>query len=140
MDVFDKEKRSEIMSHVKGKNTAPEMRVRTLLHALGYRYRLHNRSLPGNPDIVLRKHDAVIFVHGCFWHGHKGCSRSRRPQTRREFWDHKLDETIQRDEKNITALHSLGWRVHLIWECETRNRMSLKDRLDFILRLGELSK
>ena len=140
MDVFDSDKRSEIMSRVKGKNTAPEMRVRTILHALGFRYRLHNKLLPGNPDIVLKKHEAVIFVHGCFWHGHIGCSRSRRPQTRRKFWNRKLDETILRDKRNITTLRSLGWSVHLIWECETKNRKSLKEKLDVILRPGELSK
>ena len=118
------------MSTVKSKGTDIEKRVRSLLHRTGFRYRLHVRELPGKPDIVLPKHKTVIFVHGCFWHQHPGCSKSKRPVTRAEFWAKKLDDNMRRDESNVGLLESLRWRVIVVWECETRNPEKLANRLN----------
>ena len=121
--MFTPQKRSEIMSKVHSSNTTPELRVRKLLYGLGYRFRLYRRNLPGNPDIILPKYRTVIFVNGCFWHGCPTCKRAKiRPQTNIEYWNNKLDRTLQRDKNNITALENLGWRVIVIWECETKKR------------------
>lgn len=106
------------MSRVCGKDTSPELRVRSALHRLGFRFRLHRDDLPGRPDIVLPKHNAVIFVHGCFWHGHRNCSRSTRPTSNVPFWNKKLDKNTLRDRKARRALLSLGWKVLIIWECQ----------------------
>ena len=120
-DMFDKQKRSEIMAKVQGANTTPEIRVRKLLHSMGYRFRLHRHDLPGKPDIVLTKHKIAIFVHGCFWHGCPTCRRAKiRPVANAEYWENKLNRTMERDKNNITALEQLGWRIMVIWECETR--------------------
>lgn len=108
--------RSKMMSAVRGKDTAPEKAVRSALFSAGYRYRLHRRDLPGAPDIVLPRHHTVVFVHGCFWHGHK-CRKGRRPSSNTEFWNAKLDGNIARDERNRAALSALGWQVKIIWEC-----------------------
>lgn len=108
------------MARVKQKDTAPEMVVRKTLHRLGYRFRLHRRDLPGNPDIVLPKYKSVIFVHGCFWHGHD-CPRGKRPATNTEFWNTKLDKNLERDKVALDSLGQLGWRVQVIWECETKD-------------------
>ena len=129
MDVFTKEKRSRIMSKVKGKNTKPERLVRSLLHGMGYRFRLHRRDLPGNPDIVFPKHKKVIFVHGCFWHGHEDCLRSKRPSSNQEFWDEKLNKNIQRDKNNILTLRNMGWTPLIIWTCEIKDIVLLKLKL-----------
>lgn len=112
------------MARVKGKDTKPELRVRRLLHALGYRFRLHRRDLPGTPDLVFPGRRAVIFVHGCFWHRHPdpGCWRARLPKSRPEFWIPKLEANAARDAVNLAALAALGWRVLTIWECETTPR------------------
>jgi len=120
-DVFSSKKRSWIMSRVKGRDTKPEMTVRSLVHGMGYRFRLHRGDLPGDPDIVLPRHHKVIFVHGCFWHGHRGCPRSKRPSTNRAFWDVKLDRNTERDKRFQRALRGKGWKVLVVWECETRN-------------------
>jgi len=125
------------MSRIKGKNTKPEMRVRRLLHALGYRFRLHRKDLPGTPDIVLPRWKAVIFVHGCFWHIHEGCKRAKRPQTHKAFWDRKLQGNKARDAKKIEELEKLGYRCLVIWECETKDIAKLADRLTaFLPRQG----
>jgi DNA mismatch endonuclease (patch repair protein) len=116
------------MARVKNKNTAPELLVRRALHKRGYRFRLHRRDLPGNPDIVLPRYRTVIFVHGCFWHGHD-CARGKRPATRTEFWDEKLDRNIERDRLNQAALKLLGWTVIVIWECDLRDSSLLDDKL-----------
>lgn len=117
-DVFSPEKRSEVMRAVKGKDTKPEIALRKALHRLGYRYRLNVKDLPGKPDLVFPRHKTVIFVHGCFWHGH-GCKRGRRvPKTNRAYWKDKIARNKARDEKNANALKALGWRVVTIWECE----------------------
>ena len=122
-DMFDPAKRSEIMSKVHSHDTTPEIRVRKLLHCMGYRFRLRRRDLPGNPDIVLPKYKTVIFVHGCFWHGCPTCRRAKiRPAENAEYWNKKLDRTLERDRKNIAALKRAGWRVLVVWECETRKK------------------
>jgi DNA mismatch endonuclease, patch repair protein len=120
MDIYSREKRSEIMSKVQSQGTKPEIIVRKRLHSLGFRFRLHNRKLPGTPDIVLPRHHSVIFVHGCFWHHHKGCSKSKLPSSNTEFWEAKIAENVRRDKKKIAQLKRLGWRVLIIWECETK--------------------
>ena len=123
-DMFDLKKRSEIMSKVHSANTKPEIRVRKLLHSMGYRFRLQRRDLPGNPDIVLPRYKTVIFVHGCFWHGCPTCRRAKiRPQSNSEYWEKKLDRTLERDKHNQMLLDQLGWRVLVIWECETKKKL-----------------
>ncbi|MBY6193298.1 very short patch repair endonuclease [Marinobacter hydrocarbonoclasticus] len=124
MDIVSKQKRSEMMSKIGAKNTKPELIVRQTLHSQGYRFRLHVTKLPGKPDITLRKHNTVIFVHGCFWHGHN-CPLFRLPKSRTEFWRSKIEANQARDEKNIKLLRSKGWRVLIIWECALKG----KDRL-----------
>jgi DNA mismatch endonuclease (patch repair protein) len=135
-DMFDPKKRSEIMAKVHSANTTPEIRVRKLLHSMGYRFRLQRRDLPGNPDIVLSKYRTVIFVHGCFWHGCPTCRRAKiRPVANAEYWEKKLDRTIERDKVNVAALEQMGWRVVVIWECETKEKVrhKLRDRIKDIL-------
>jgi DNA mismatch endonuclease (patch repair protein) len=120
-DMFDAKKRSEIMSKVHSANTTPEIRIRKLLHSMGYRFRLHRSDLPGNPDIVLPKYKTVIFVHGCFWHGCPTCRHAGiRPIANAEYWEKKLNRTIERDKNNLAALEQMGWRVMVIWESETK--------------------
>lgn len=128
-DMFSSVDRSRIMSHVKSRNTAPEIAVRRLLHRLGYRFRLHRANLPGHPDIVLPRHRKVIFVHGCFWHGHRGCPRAGRPTSNTEFWNRKLDANVRRDGAAQGALVALGWQVLIVWQCETRDEMQLSSSL-----------
>lgn len=122
------------MASVGGKNTRPEIVVRRIVHRLGYRFRLHVRDLPGNPDIVLPRHRKAIFVHGCFWHGHRGCRRAARPTTNIEFWNKKLDENIGRDKRFRRELEALGWRTLVIWECCTKDLEQLERRLIRFLR------
>ncbi|MCY1259555.1 Very short patch repair protein [compost metagenome] len=121
--------RSDIMRAVKRVNTAPEMIVRQELHALGLRFRLHRRDLPGSPDIVLPKLRTVIFVHGCFWHRHSDCRYATTPKTRQEYWLPKFAANIERDTRKNAQLQVLGWRVLLVWECETKRREGLTLRL-----------
>lgn len=119
MDITDVATRSRMMAAISGRDTEPELFVRKALWARGFRYRLQDKGLPGKPDLVLPKHRAVVFVHGCFWHQH-GCSNSRRPRSRVEFWNAKLDRNVQRDTENVEALVNLGWRVGIVWECSIR--------------------
>lgn len=126
--------RSHLMSRVRQRSTTPECVVRSELHRLGYRFRLHRVELPGTPDIVLPCHRRVVFVHGCFWHGHRGCGRSRRPATNVRFWTAKLDRNIERDSENLERLRRLGWKVTVIWECETKDRAQLRQKLKRALR------
>lgn len=128
LDIIDPV-RSRIMASVKGKDTKPEMRVRKLAHALGYRYRLHRKDLPGTPDLVFPARAKVVFVHGCFWHRHRGCRKTTTPGTRQEFWLKKFEANIQRDEIAITQLNSQGWKVLIVWECETNNIPELAEKL-----------
>ena len=120
MDVHDKETRSYNMSQIKGKNTKPEIIVRKYLFSKGFRYRINVKSLPGSPDIVLKKYNTAIFINGCFWHGHEGCKYFVWPKTRKEFWQEKIQSNIQRDNKNIALLKDEGWNVITIWECELK--------------------
>ena len=124
-DVHTPEQRSRNMAAIKGRDTKPEMRVRSLLHSLGYRYRLHRKDLPGRPDIVLPKYRTAIFVHGCFWHSHDCRWGSVIPKTRPEFWAGKRQGTTERDARNIRALEAAGWRVLVIWECQLRSQEEL---------------
>ena len=119
-DVHDKATRSYNMSRIKGKDTKPEMLVRKFLHANGYRYRLHTKELPGKPDIVLPKYRTVIFINGCFWHGHEGCKYFSIPKTKTAWWLNKINTNIANDKKAIEALSKDGWKIITIWECELK--------------------
>lgn len=129
VDRLSSEARSQLMAAVGGKDTAPELAVRRLLHALGYRFRLHRRDLPGTPDVVLPRHGKVIFVHGCFWHGHRGCRLGRPAKSRIEYWGPKIAGNRARDARKAAALRRAGWSVATVWQCETRNINKLANRL-----------
>jgi DNA mismatch endonuclease (patch repair protein) len=133
-DSLSPERRSWNMSRIRSTDTAPERIVRSVLHSLGYRFRLHKKSLPGKPDIVLAKYRAVIFVHGCFWHRHQGCKFCYTPKSRAEFWIAKFAGNVARDQKQRQALVDLGWRVLTVWECETKDQQVLAEILDTYLR------
>lgn len=119
-DVVDAQTRSRMMSGIRGRDTRPEMLVRRGLHAAGFRFRLHAADLAGRPDLVLRRWNAVIFVHGCFWHRHEGCRFTTSPATRPEFWKAKFDANVRRDRQTREALVAAGWRVAVVWECSLR--------------------
>lgn len=129
MDKISEEKRSWNMSRIQGKNTKPEITVRSMLFKMGYRFRIHRRDLPGSPDIVLSRLRTAIFVHGCFWHRHIGCQFAYSPKSRVHFWEKKFKENIRRDCLNIEQLSELGWRVFVIWECETRDLIKLSRKI-----------
>jgi DNA mismatch endonuclease (patch repair protein) len=129
MDVLSKELRRKTMAAVKSKDSKCEMIVRKMLHANGFRYRLHDSTLPGTPDLIFPRYKTVVFVHGCFWHQHQGCSAAARPVSRMEYWDAKLDRNVARDTTNVVRLQAMGWKVLVVWECETRNRELLLTRL-----------
>lgn len=118
MDKLTKERRSWNMSRIRAKNTKPEISVRSILHRMGYRFRIHPKGLLGKPDIVLPKYHAIIFVHGCFWHGHEQCKDFAPPKTRTEWWLDKVQRNKEKDIENVTRLKKLGWKVIVIWECE----------------------
>ncbi|MEW7009430.1 very short patch repair endonuclease [Lentilitoribacter sp. EG35] len=120
-DRISKERRSWNMSRIRGKNTKPEILLRSLLHRYGYRFRLHVPYLPGRPDIVLPKYKTVIFVHGCFWHRHEGCSKASIPKTRTEFWREKFHRTVERDNRKQKEIEEKGWRVIVVWECQLKS-------------------
>jgi DNA mismatch endonuclease, patch repair protein len=121
-DVHDIETRSYNMSRIKGANTKPEILVRKFLHSYGLRYRLHNKSLPGKPDLTLPKYNTAVFINGCFWHGHKGCKYFVMPKTRTEWWQEKIEGTLIRDRNALEALKERGWNSLVIWECELKPR------------------
>ena len=131
-DVHNKATRSYNMAQIKGKNTKPEMLVRKFLFANGYRYRLNVKNLPGKPDIVLPKYKTVIFINGCFWHGHEGCRYFVIPKTRTEWWLQKIQNTKLRDQKAEMELEKLGWKAIVIWECELKN-MIKEETLNLLL-------
>ncbi|MDE3265842.1 MAG: very short patch repair endonuclease [Acidobacteriota bacterium] len=135
LDTLTARERSERMGRIRSKDTKPEMRVRRLVHGLGYRYRLHAKDLPGRPDLVFRSRRKVVFVHGCFWHRHEGCAGNRIPKSpeRRAFWQEKLDGNARRDQMNQVALRGMGWEVLVVWECETKNLERLTDRVTAFL-------
>jgi DNA mismatch endonuclease (patch repair protein) len=125
-DIVSPSVRSRMMSGIKGKNSSPEKLVRQLLFAAGYRFRLHRRDLPGTPDIALPRRKIAIFVHGCFWHAHKGCKYAKIPATRRDFWIAKFQSNVDRDQRALEKLSEMGWRVLFVWECATRDPETVK--------------
>lgn len=132
MDIISKQKRSEIMSKVKCKNTKPEILIRKALFAKGFRYRINVKALPGTPDIVLKKNRTIIFVHGCFWHGHD-CKYGKYPSSNAEFWKEKQERNKERDQKKIKELQELGWNVIVIWECEIKNKKMQQKTYDRVI-------
>lgn len=132
-DIVTPEHRSKIMSMIKGKNTKPEMLVRSVCHEMGLRYRLHRKDLPGKPDLVFPKHRLCIFVHGCFWHRHPGCKYAYTPKSRLDFWLPKLARNVERDLAAQQALQVLGWRVAIVWECHTKDREFLRNEIRIAL-------
>ncbi|MBK3735767.1 DNA mismatch endonuclease Vsr [Azospirillum brasilense] len=133
MDKADNDRpspeRSSLMARIGPRDSKPEMIVRRMVHALGYRFRLHRRDLPGTPDLIFPRLRKVIFVHGCFWHRHEGCRLTTTPKTRAEFWQEKFSRNVERDARKEDELRSLGWDVLTIWECETRKPDILRNRL-----------
>jgi DNA mismatch endonuclease (patch repair protein) len=129
MDRISKERRSWNMSRISGVDTAPERFVRSLLHGMGFRFRLHDKALPGKPDIVLKKHRTLIFVHGCFWHRHEACRYCYSPKSNIEFWQAKFKRNVSRDTEVKQALRKLGWHVLTVWECEVANEKKLRRKL-----------
>lgn len=121
--------RSDVMSRVRGRDTGPELRVRRSAHALGLRFRLHRGDLPGTPDLVFPRYRTALFVHGCFWHRHKGCALSRFPKSNVAFWSEKFRSNVARDRRQEHLLAGAGWRVEIIWECQTRDPTSLRETL-----------
>jgi DNA mismatch endonuclease (patch repair protein) len=128
-DIVSPSTRSRMMAAVRQRHTKPELTVRSSLHNLGFRFRLHPKDLPGRPDILLPKYRTAIFVHGCFWHQHAACAKSRRPASRVQYWNRKLDDNIARDARKEAALDQLGWRIVVIWGCEAEDKESLQKRL-----------
>jgi DNA mismatch endonuclease (patch repair protein) len=128
-DIWDKTKRSKVMSSIKSKNTKIELTIRKLIYSLGYRYRLHRADLPGKPDIVFKKRQKVIFVHGCFWHQHENCKISKKPKTNTDYWLPKLEKNKYRDIQNIDSLKHQGWEVMIIWECALKDINKLKESI-----------
>lgn len=135
MDSLTPQERSARMARIHGRDTGPELVVRRRLHAMGYRYRLHARDLPGKPDLVFASRRAVVFVHGCFWHRHNdpSCKRARLPKSHLDFWLPKLETNRERDARNIAILEGMGWRVFTAWECEIEKMDTLAARLKFFL-------
>lgn len=133
MDTFSPEQRSRVMARIKGKSTKPELIVRRLAHQLGYRFRLHRKDLPGSPDLVFPRLKLAVFVNGCFWHRHKDCRFSYSPKTNVEFWARKFTNNVLRDERAKEGLEAMGWRVAVIWECETANLAELRKSFSAIL-------
>lgn len=128
-DIPVEPSRSALMKRVRGSDTKPEMAVRKAAHAMGYRYRLHVRGLPGTPDLVFPRRKKVVFVHGCFWHRHQGCKRTTTPTLRREYWREKFEANVIRDNAQQIALKAAGWRTLVIWECETSDVRQIEARL-----------
>lgn len=135
VDFVTKEKRSEIMRAVGTKNTRPEIRLRSIIHSLGYRFRLHRKELPGTPDLVFPKYKKVVFVHGCFWHGHEGCPKARLPKSNTEYWKNKIENNRARDQRTIDELEALGWKSSVVWQCEIKkkNEDKLKENIQGFL-------
>ncbi len=131
-DIHSKKIRSFNMSQIKGSNTKPEILVRQFLFSNGLRFRLHDKKLPGRPDIVLAKYNAIIFVHGCFWHGHKGCKKYVIPRTNTEFWQNKIQTNIINDRKHTITLKKAGWKVLVVWECQLKSKSTLTALLKII--------
>jgi DNA mismatch endonuclease (patch repair protein) len=124
-DIVDRATRSRMMAGIRGRNTRPELAVRSYLHRAGLRFRVHVGSLPGHPDIVLPRFRTVVFVHGCFWHRHPGCRFAYRPKSNTEFWESKLEGNAARDQIVVQSLRDLGWMVHVVWECQVEDAQVL---------------
>lgn len=140
VDQISAERRSAVMATIKGKNTGPELRVRKTAHAMGLRYRLHRMDLPGKPDLVFPILRTALFVHGCFWHQHKGCKRASIPKSKTEYWYAKLTRNVARDAATIPALEAIGWRPVVIWECETKDEAQLRQIIaERVLRIKQPS-
>ena len=137
MDTVSPEQRSRNMSKVRGKNTSLELKIRSLLHRLGYRYRLHRKDLPGTPDMVFSARRSVIFIHGCFWHGHT-CARAALPTSNRQFWEEKIGRNKERDGRVLEQLLENGWKVLTVWQCETKEEDVLRERLVSFLEAGTM--
>jgi DNA mismatch endonuclease (patch repair protein) len=133
MDIVSREKRSRMMAGIKGKDTKPELAVRRIVHAMGFRFRLHRRDLPGSPDLVFPRLRRVIFVHGCFWHQHPGCRFAYTPKSNTQFWLNKLEGNTRRDALAVTMLGALGWQVLIVWECETSEQSALTLKINSFL-------
>ena len=136
MDTVSREKRSEMMRAVKGKDTTPERIVRSAAHALGLRFRLHRKELPGRPDLVFAKYRVALFVNGCFWHRHSLCKKATIPSSNRDFWLEKFDQNVRRDEQKQRQLEALGWRVVVLWECQVKTLDGAMRRLKAAFRLA----
>ncbi len=134
IDRLSPERRSALMSKVRGKDTSPEIRVRRMAHSLGYRFRLHRRDLPGCPDLVFPARKKIVLVHGCFWHRHPDCPKATMPKSRVKYWGEKFQKNVERDKKVIADLCSDDWSVLTIWECETKDPDTLKQKLESFLQ------
>lgn len=139
MDRVSPEKRSNIMSRIRGRDTSPELLVRKMLHSKGARFRLYRKDIPGHPDIVLPKLRLAILVHGCFWHGHDGCNKGRLPKTRLDYWRPKIAANKVRDARNVADLKNFGWSPIIIWQCQTRDMENLSLHLDKLLEINPQS-
>ena len=133
-DTLTTAERSRLMAKIRGKNTRPEIAVRSLLHRAGYRFRIHVSSLPGKPDIVLPKYRTVVFVHGCFWHRHKGCKATTTPKSHRGFWSDKFARNVANDKKHLGQLRRLGWRTVVVWECQLKRPEAVLARIEKVLK------
>ena len=125
MDIWTKEKRSEVMSRIRSKNTKPEIILRSLLHKQGYRFRIHRKDLPGKPDIVFPSKKIAIYIHGCFWHFHENCPEGKIPKSNSKFWTEKLQRNIQRDQMYLKEMKKQKWKVFVIWECDIEKRITI---------------
>ena len=139
-DIVDSKRRSEMMARIRGRDTTPEIAVRRIAHRMGLRFRLHRNDLPGRPDLVFPKHRLAVFVHGCFWHRHKGCRFASNPKSRVAFWNEKFAANVARDARQEAALKELGWSVLVIWECETRNETAVERSLAASTKPGWVAK
>lgn len=128
-DKFPKNVRSKVMSRIRSRDTKPEKLVRSIMHSLGFRFRLYDKNMPGRPDLVLKKYQTAVFVNGCFWHQHPGCKKSVVPKSNRAYWLPKLAKNVDRDKKNIEIIENQGWRCLILWECETKNHESLQIKI-----------
>jgi DNA mismatch endonuclease, patch repair protein len=137
VDTISRRQRSENMRRIRSANTKPEIIVRSLVHGLGFRFRLHRRDLPGSPDLVFPSKHRVVFVHGCFWHQHRGCTDGRAPKSNTGYWVPKLSNNKKRDKKNRSRLARLGWKSLVIWDCQTADKNNLKEVLQAFLAGGE---
>ncbi len=140
VDTLTPKERSKLMAKIRGKNTKPELAVRSLLHRAGYRFSLHRKELPGKPDIVLRKYNTIVFVHGCFWHRHKNCKIASMPKSNTEFWQAKFDRNVSNDRKHTRQLRKMGWHVLTVWECELKKPEKVLAKLQRNLTAKETKK